>query len=360
MKNTSAPARSGHTAETKKLPPSQTIPRVVKAATRYDVAAWILLGVGLLITISYHLISALLAGLFVYSLVHRITRHPQEYRVMRSRAKMAALLLVSAVLVAFSTGLVILLIAVVQGRVGNVPELLHKMSVVVENFRDGIKSPSVKGFIPEAENLHAKVVEWLHENSRQIREFSSLTARVLIHSLLGIVIGSFLCFYVPHPAGPLAEAFKDRIGRFLVAFEKVVFAQIKISAVNTLLTGIYLFVILPLFGCRLHLRSTMLAVTFICGLLPVVGNLISNSVIVLLSFDLSSGVAVGSLVFLVLVHKLEYFLNARIIGGQIESAAWEILIVMLFAEALFGIPGVIMAPVVYAYIKRELMDYGLL
>jgi len=55
------------------------------------------------------------------------------------------------------------------------------------------------------------------------------------------------------------------------------------------------------------------------------------------------------------VHKFEYFLNARIVGGEIEARAWELLLAMLVMEAAFGIPGVIAAPIFYAYIKRELL-----
>jgi predicted PurR-regulated permease PerM len=62
----------------------------------------------------------------------------------------------------------------------------------------------------------------------------------------------------------------------------------------------------------------------------------------------------GSLAFLVIVHKLEYFLNARIVGGQIRAAAWELLLAMLVMEAAFGIPGVVAAPIYYAYLKDEL------
>jgi len=36
--------------------------------------------------------------------------------------------------------------------------------------------------------------------------------------------------------------------------------------------------------------------------------------------------AVGSLAFLVVIHKLEYFLNARIVGERIRAKAWEILL----------------------------------
>jgi len=55
------------------------------------------------------------------------------------------------------------------------------------------------------------------------------------------------------------------------------------------------------------------------------------------------------------VHKLEYFINARIVGSRINAAAWELLLAMLVMEAAFGLPGVIAAPVFYAYAKAELV-----
>ena len=64
--------------------------------------------------------------------------------------------------------------------------------------------------------------------------------------------------------------------------------------------------------------------------------------------------ALASLVFLIVIHKLEYFLNARIIGSQIHSRAWELLIAMLIMETAFGISGIIAAPIFYAYFKEEL------
>jgi len=78
-------------------------------------------------------------------------------------------------------------------------------------------------------------------------------------------------------------------------------------------------------------------VTFLTGLLPVVGNHISNFVIVVVSLSHSLDVAIGSLVFLIVVHKLEYFLNARIVGSRVKSSAWELLLAMLVLEAAFGL-----------------------
>jgi predicted PurR-regulated permease PerM len=158
---------------------------------------------------------------------------------------------------------------------------------------------------------------------------------------------------------PLARELVERAARLGDAFRRVVFAQVQISLINTVLTGIYLAVILPILGVNLPFKKTLIVVTFITGLLPVVGNLISNVVIVVVSLSYSLNVAIGSLLFLVVIHKLEYFLNARIVGRRIECRAWELLLAMLAMEAAFGISGVIAAPIYYAYLKDELAERGL-
>jgi len=138
-----------------------------------------------------------------------------------------------------------------------------------------------------------------------------------------------------------------------------VFAQVRISAVNTTLTGLYLFVALPLASVHLPLAKTVLVIAFLVGLLPVVGNLVSNTIIVILSLSVSLSVAIASLVFLVVIHKLEYFLNAHMIGTQVHAHAWELLLAMLVMEAAFGISGLIAAPIYYAYLKGELVSRSL-
>jgi predicted PurR-regulated permease PerM len=69
-------------------------------------------------------------------------------------------------------------------------------------------------------------------------------------------------------------------------------------------------------------------------------------------------VAAAALVFLIVIHKLEYFLNARIVGSQINARSWELLLVMVLTEAAFGLPGLVAAPIYYAYIKSELHEMG--
>jgi predicted PurR-regulated permease PerM len=62
----------------------------------------------------------------------------------------------------------------------------------------------------------------------------------------------------------------------------------------------------------------------------------------------------------VLIHKLEYFINAKIVGARIQASAWEILLAMLTMESIFGISGLILAPITYAYIKSELNEAKLI
>ena len=159
-------------------------------------------------------------------------------------------------------------------------------------------------------------------------------------------------------ATPLVRELESRIAALAHAFRSVVFAQLKISAINTVLTSIYVLAVLPLMGVDLPFKKTIVVLTFLAGLLPVLGNLVSNTVIVVVSLSHSFYVATVSLIFLIAVHKLEYFLNARIVGHEIKAAAWELLVAMLVMEAAFGLPGLIAAPIFYAYLKTELKSAG--
>lgn len=152
----------------------------------------------------------------------------------------------------------------------------------------------------------------------------------------------------------------QRIANFNTSFEKVVFAQVKISFINTCFTAVYLAICLPLAGYHLPLTKTLIVFTFLAGLVPVVGNLLSNTFIFIVSFSVSPLVAVASLVYLVAIHKLEYFMNAKIVGTKIQAKAVEILSAMLVMEVVFGMVGLISAPILYAYLKLELKEQGII
>src|ERR1700682_4441687 len=95
------------------------------------------------------------------------------------------------------------------------------------------------------------------------------------------------------------EEISARFSEFYHSFATVIGAQMTISCVNTLLTAIFVSVV------HLPYAPVVIGLTFLCGLVPIVGNVMSNTVIVFLGFLVSPKVAIGALVFLVVIHKLE-------------------------------------------------------
>lgn len=139
----------------------------------------------------------------------------------------------------------------------------------------------------------------------------------------------------------------ERFTVFYESFERVIGAQIAISGVNTVLTAVFAL------SVGLPYAIVVVGVTFLCGLVPVVGNLVSNTVIVGIGFTVSPRMALLALIFLVTIHKLEYFLNSRIIGRRIHNPLWLTLLALLVGEKVMGIGGLILAPVVLYYVRLE-------
>ncbi len=331
-------------------------PAYGKHPTAPQIASWCLAAAGLVLVLRLHLMTALLAGLLVYELVHTIAPLLQRH-FSNERARVVAVVVLSAAIVGLLTAGIVGLIAFFRGEAGNLPALFQKMADIVEGTRNALPPWLVASLPTSPVELRVVIVEWLREHGPELQLAGKEAGRAFAHILIGMIIGAMISLReaTPFRSGkPLAAALNERVTRLGNCFRRVVFAQVRISAFNTLFTAIYLVVVLPLFSVHLPFTKTMIVVTFIAGLLPVIGNLISNTVIVIVSLAHSPHVAMASLTFLIVIHKLEYFLNARIVGSQIHAKAWELLLAMLTMESAFGLPGVVAAPIYYAYLKNEL------
>lgn len=139
----------------------------------------------------------------------------------------------------------------------------------------------------------------------------------------------------------------QRFRTFFRSFSRVMGAQLIISTINTSLTAGFLL------WNGYHYVTVITMLTFLCGLVPIVGNVMSNTLIVFVGFTISPRMAFAALIFLMVIHKLEYFLNSKIIGDRIKNPMWLTLIGLVLGEKLMGLPGMILAPVVLHYIKVE-------
>jgi predicted PurR-regulated permease PerM len=333
-----------------------TTPPSIAPSYRVLLASHILAGVGLIAILVWHLPAALFAGLLVYALVQSLAPGLERHLPGRRAHWLVVLVLVTAVVGAI-TALIIVAIAFFHSEHGNPAVLFERVAPVLDRAREQLPAWIVEYLPASPDDIRADVLAWMKEHTAQLQGIGKHAIRILVQIIIGIAIGSMVALYKARNlpvGGPLAIALTDRAGHLVTAFKDVVFAQVKISALNTVLTGIFLLVVLPLFGVYLPLAKTLVVATFVFGLLPVVGNLITNTLIFVMGLSISPVVAVVALAYLIIIHKLEYFLNARIIGGQISARAWELLIAMLFMEAVFGAPGLIAGPIYYAYLKREL------
>jgi predicted PurR-regulated permease PerM len=328
----------------------------------HDYAAWTLAILSIYFVISFRLLPALIAGLLVYELVHVL--FPLFSRQFSThRANVLALSFVTLLVIGTVTAACLGIMAFMKSEGGSLSALLAKMAEIVESSRASLPQ-WLADFLPNSTATVAGTLsEWLREHATELQRIGKETGHSLAHVLIGMIIGAMVSLREVcsrDAYAPLAKALAERIYRLGEAFRRIVFAQVRISALNTVFTAIYLAIILPLCGVSLPLTKTMIVVTFIAGLLPVIGNLISNSVIVVVSMSHSPSVAISSLSFLVIIHKLEYFLNARIVGTQINAKAWELLTAMLLMESAFGLPGLVAAPICYAWLKDELRSRELI
>ncbi|HKX55942.1 MAG TPA: AI-2E family transporter, partial [Xanthomonadales bacterium] len=330
---------------------------------RKDIVAWFVSLIALLLLLYLQLLPALIAGLLVYALVNLLTPLLRNRMLWGEGPRFAAVSLIAAAVIALIALLAVSTSSVLRESNESIPALITRMAEIIEQSRELLPAWISDNMPADAEQLRIALVEWLRANADVFQVAGTGLGRVLAQILIGMVIGALLSLestVVSQSSTPLTAAIAVRGQRLAHAFRRVVFAQVWISAINTLLTAIYLVFFLPLFGIHLPFTETLIVLTFVVGLLPILGNLISNTVIFVVSLSHSLVVAFAALAYLIVIHKLEYFLNARIIGTHIRAKAWEMLLAMLVLESAFGIPGLIAAPIYYAFLKDELRDSRLI
>ncbi len=289
-----------------------------------------------------HLTTGLVAILFSYLALKKLT--------FGSKRKLPAIILFCILLAAIFYGFGYF----VKHTLAAVPEIVDKSLPQIVQFatEHGIELP-----FSDLDSFKNTILEQVRSALGYLGNFARIATFESVFFIIGIVVavGIFLNPHIddnrtPHPlnlfslhTGHLAALYSS----FYKSFETVMGAQVIISAINTFLTTIYVFAV------GMPYAPLVVVVTFLCGLLPVVGNLISNTVIVCIAFRVSPSFAGWALLFLVTIHKLEYFLNSRIIGGRIRHPMWLTLIALVFGERLFGLAGVVLAPVLLHFIKVE-------
>ncbi len=266
--------------------------------------------------------------------------------------KWLAIILGAILLTAFGAGLYLFL----RTAVTEVPEIARRSIPVVIEYAEKL---GIDPWFADFAELKSKALEFAMDKLRDIGKYTQFILVHVVTFLIGLVIavGAFINSRSPEDQEPIVvrnnlydRTFAELMARattFYLSFATVLGAQIVISSINTTLTCIFLF------WNHYPFAMVITGLTFVFGLMPIVGNLISNTIIVSVGLTISPHMALWALAFLVFVHKLEFFLNSKIIGDRIKNPMWLTLLGLLLGEKLMGIPGMILAPVLLHYIKVE-------
>lgn len=323
----------------------------------YLIVAALVLGILLL-----HLVGGAITGLLIFVVSRRLAKVLLRVRGRFTTlpASSFALALVVGTVIAALLGAAAGVWHLVQGRdiagmMAMLADTLGSMHSAVPKWLDAYLPASIG-------ETRVAALNFIKRYQDQVSAAGMGTLRGGAHVLIGVVLGAMIAaqrFELPVKHLPLSAALMERIAALRLAFECVLFAQVKISLLNSTLSALYLLVCMPAVGIHVPFAKTLVLVTFITDLIPVVGNLASNTMIVVVSLGVSFHAAIAAVVFLVVIHKLEYLWNARFVGAEIQARAWEIILCMVLMESIFGLPGVIVAPVLYAWVKCELREGGL-
>ena len=356
-------------------PPPSKLSRTLALSTKWPgprgvvVASYLLMGAALLLVMWRGLLPGLLCVCLGFLLTRWLTprlaalcRRPPNHP--SAEPVRAAQVMAAALVIASPFALVVLGWSQSRGYIVDAPqqyrELLNYMARTILELREKLP-PDIADQVPAgAVEIQRTLASYLGAKAGALAMAGRAWLGGLLFAYVGILIGALAAVrHIGPSRGPLAQALVLRIARFGEAFRQIVAAQFWIAAFNTLLTSLFLLLVLPLWDITLPYTPALITMTFVAGLVPIVGNLLCNAVITIVGLSVSPMAALACLGFLVLIHKAEYVINAKVVGQRTHMGVWELLSVMFVAEAVFGPEGLVAAPLFYAYLKKELYAVGL-
>jgi len=225
---------------------------------------------------------------------------------------------------------------------------IPKIIVLAESY--GIDLPFENVY-----ELREVVITEIKDNANSITKASGLLTIGFLHLLIAILVAILAFFsdpqedYAPNLFDALRRECNARLKTLMGGLEKVLGIQVAISAAYTAVTLVFLLVM----GFSNVVFLTV--ATFLFGVLPIIGNIISNTIIVAAGLTMSTRHAFFAMIFLILIHKSGYFCYGRVLGSSMKVPMWQTLLAILIGEIVLGVPGIILAPTLLHYAKEELL-----
>ena len=327
----------------------------MNARQKIDVGVIATIVIGFIAIMKLGLLPALIAGMITFMMMRFSENFISNYMRLGNKSRFVATLFISLLIIALLTLVSMYSFSWLYKTLSHPHLLVNQTAMVLDNTLKDLP-PNISGMFPQdIDKLKISVVDFIQENLTVLRDFSRGATHTLVAMILGMIIGIMIAANdFKETDKMLILSLREKFTNLVEAFKHVMVAQAGIAAFNAIMTSIFLLVAMPIFGIDFPFSKTIITLTFVIGLIPIIGNLIVNVIVLLVGLSVSPYVGISSLLYLIFIHKFEYFLNAKIIGSRIEAKAFELLIAMLLMESIFGVIGLIAAPILYCYLKKEL------
>ena len=303
-----------------------------------------------------------LFGIGTFIIVRVVESFIEKKLLIRNKSRLFATFIISSLFLILLILGFYKIIVITMAFVSNPNEVINNASLIIDSSIRDLPS-FLKNYIPSnISDIKNSILSLIKGHLVYIRDFGKETTYIFLNCLFGSVIGIMIGYSTFLPSDKiLINSFRGRLINLIRSYVDIIIAQFAISIFNTLMTVIFLYFLkLPFIDIVFPFTKTIIALTFLFGLIPIFGNIIVNLIVFTIGLSVSMTAGVVALIYLIVIHKFEYFLNARIIGSRTNSKAWELLLAMLVMESMFGMIGLIAAPILYTYLKRELVQIGVI
>lgn len=318
--------------------------------------AYLAVAFSLFIILQFHVTPAILAGLLGYVITKNIMAKLQnKYPDIKIKTKIVGIVIGIISVILLSVGVTLVVKAL---NADNSSELLATLLDTLNQARH-LFPESIVNYIPDSlSEAKAYLLNTFKSNINSFAAFGQNALNLLLFILIGWLIGILIACKekADENNSTFIKTWLNLWLKLSESFRFVVFAQVKVAAFNSTVIAIFLFIVSPILGWDIPYAKTLVLITFLCGLLPIIGNLIANSVIFIIALTVSFPAAMTALAFSMAIHKLEYLIISKSLGADIGSDVWELLIVLFVGEILFGTSGLIFAPILYAFFKKEMIS----
>ena len=155
------------------------------------VVSWILAGIGMILALHLHLLSALLPGLLVYELVRLLAPRIQK-RLAGRTARLIALVALATVTMGILVLLILGTVAFFKSDTGNLQTLFEQMQRIITDARAKLPLWIVDNLPGNVDDLKSLAAVWLDEHSKELQRTGKEAMHLFVRLLFGMIIGALL------------------------------------------------------------------------------------------------------------------------------------------------------------------------